>query len=97
MEGFHEFFYVGFHATVTFLKAKEHRKWLQSTIFADENSKHFSWLFTSFDATLVDHRWGYLVECCDALASRECALLLCWDGARLRQAVKKQDASKAAA
>lgn len=76
-------FYEPFQTCVSLLRRHEFRKVFCHTCLTDDAARPAASAFGSFSATLVGHRWGYLIAACQELASLETALRLFWSTTKL--------------
>lgn len=72
-----------FEPTIKYLKAKPQRDKLVDACFAMPPAAWYSSDIKSFNATLAEHRWGYLVQSLQALDDIELPLTAFWDASKL--------------
>lgn len=76
-------FYDYFKVCVELLRRREFRKVFCHIGLTGEGAHLLEQKYASFRASLVGHRWGYLLAACQEVASLEFALRLNWDTRRL--------------
>jgi hypothetical protein len=80
---FKEWLHPGFKALIDMLRRRYYRKFYCRRCLSDEQYALYAASLSSFVATLVDHRWGYVVDAAKALEPLEVILRLTWDSRKL--------------
>lgn len=73
-----KWFFEPFRACVHLLKKREFRKAFVHACLDDEAARFLAPRMSHFTATLVGHRWGYLIAACQAVSDLESVLRLRW-------------------
>ena len=83
MPNYEPFFSGPFRTLVSVLSQSAFRKYLVSRCYSEEPLNAFANRFDHFSATLVDHRWGYLISAGKTIKELEVVLRAGWNQEKL--------------